>query len=83
MPSYLGWVLNVKPEELSEFDTEVERDHGIVPRIDGDVDEKFNIGEIASPRHWCGCLKLTHCNLGSSVRPTLRLSADELAAVWI
>ncbi|KAG8988266.1 hypothetical protein FRB90_002856 [Tulasnella sp. 427] len=28
MCSYLEWVLNVKPEELSEFETEVKRDYG-------------------------------------------------------
>ncbi|KAG8909740.1 hypothetical protein FRC01_006750, partial [Tulasnella sp. 417] len=28
MCSYLEWVLNVKPEELAEFETEVKRDYG-------------------------------------------------------
>jgi hypothetical protein len=29
MCSYLEWVLNVKPEELSEFEAEVKRDYGV------------------------------------------------------
>ena len=29
MCSYLKWVLNVKPEELSEFEAEVKRDYGV------------------------------------------------------